>query len=67
MDEVYRVTWYCKYTKKAKTFLWHEFNDDVMNKRIVFSNDISGEVLTISSDSYAWMVTRPTNLDMNDN
>lgn len=66
-SELYRVTWYCKYQKKIRFFIWDDFVDDVMNKRVIFSNNDNQEVLTLSSDSYAWMSTRPEHLGLNDN
>ena len=66
-SESYKVVWLCKYQKKIRTFTWDTFTDDRQMNRIVFHDEITDEVLTLSNDSYAWMVTRPANLDINDN
>ena len=58
-NELFVVTWLCKYSKKVKTFTWDEYYDDVMNKRMVFTNLDTGVTLTVYGDSYAWMITRP--------
>lgn len=66
-EEPFKVTWHCRYSKGRKSFVFTHYIDDVMNKRMVFTNEDTLEVTTIHQDSYAWMVSRPLRLDLNEN
>lgn len=66
-NEKYKVVWLCKYQKKVRSFIWDSYTDDRQMGRILFMDDDTDEILTIANDSYAWMVTRPASLDINDN
>lgn len=66
-EELFIVKWLCKVTKKQKSFLWTHHIDDVMNKRVIFTNEDTLEVVTIATDSLAWMITRPASLEIGNN
>ena len=66
-EELYKVVWLCKYSKKKMNFVWTHYVDDVLNKRMIFSNDDTQEVITIAQDSYGWILTRPLDMDINEN
>lgn len=67
MEETYKVTWLCRSNRKIKSFVFDGFVDDKQNNRIIFTNDNTDHVMTISNDSYYWMLTRPNTYDLNDN
>lgn len=59
MEEWYKVLWLSKTSKTLKSFVWDEFVDDPQNKRSVFSNTITLNVLTLHYDDTAWSITAP--------
>lgn len=67
MKDAYKVIWLCKAKKAQKSFIFTDFVDDKVMNRIVFMDDLTDNVLTLSNDSYYWMITRPNNIDENNN
>lgn len=67
MEELYRVTWYCKHTKKVKMFLFDSYIDDRQMNRVIFTDSEFDKVLTLNNDSFTWMITRPNKNDINEN
>jgi hypothetical protein len=67
MDDTYKVVWLCKAKKAQKSFLFTDFVDDKIMGRIVFMDSATDEVLTLTNDSFYWMITRPNKIYENNN
>jgi hypothetical protein len=67
VKDAYKVIWLCKAKKAQKSFIFTDFVDDKVMNRVVFIDEDTDNVLTLTGDSYYWMITRPNNIDLNDN
>jgi hypothetical protein len=67
VKDAYKVIWLCKAKKAQKSFIFTDFVDDKVMNRVVFIDEDTDNVLTLTGDSYYWMITRPNRIDLNDN
>jgi len=58
-EELFKVLWLSKTNGAMKSFLYDIYHDDPQNKRIIFSNTNTDEVMTVYSDDTGWMLTAP--------
>lgn len=58
-NEAFKVMYVMKATGAIRTFVFHSFEDDKQNKRIIYVNEDNDKVLTIYTDDLSYMITAP--------
>ena len=58
-NDVFKVLWISKANGVMRTFVFHAFEDDKQNKRIIYVNEDNDKVLTIYTDDLSYMITAP--------
>lgn len=59
MEEFFKVNWLSCIDGKVRTFEFDSYVDDPVNRRYVFQNTETDEVLTINYEEMAHMITAP--------
>lgn len=58
-EAVFKVMYVMKATGVIRTFVFHAFEDDKQNKRIIYINEDTDKALTIYTDDLSYMITAP--------